>query len=356
MRDPLGDGKGWSVKSRLLLPVAWALVAAALFGASTPACKLLVGRMGTFELAGLLYLGAAIGTAPIAFSSPWRRARARRGRHLLALSVLFGGIFGPLLLLAALERAPAASVALWLVLESVATAVLGRALFHERLGRSGWIAVLVVTLGSVVLTAPARGASALAAALAALACVCWGVDNNVSSVIDSYTPAQIAFVKGLGAGAVNFAIGRALAEPSGGLSSAALALGIGAFGYGLSLALYIGAAQQLGASRSQLLFSTAPLWGAAGAAVIASERLHPVHAAAAGLMSIGLWLLYRDRHEHAHRHSALTHSHPHRHDDGHHTHPHPDLPAAAWHTHEHSHEDLEHAHAHLSDLHHRHEH
>jgi drug/metabolite transporter (DMT)-like permease len=344
------------MKSRLFVPVLWALAAAALFGASTPACKLLVGRMGTFELAGLLYLGAALGTAPAALRSSWKTARAAHGRRRLLLSTLFGGLLGPLFLLAALDRAPAAAVALWLALESVATAVVGRMLFHERLGRSGWGAVAVVTAGATVLAAPSGVALGTAATLAALACLCWGVDNNVASVIDSFTPAQIAFVKGLGAGTVNLAIGRALADHPIDLSASASALGIGALGYGASLALYVASAQQLGPSRSQLVFSTSPLWGAAGSALIASERLQPLHGAAAGLMVAGMWLLYRDRHEHEHSHAALAHSHAHRHDDGHHTHAHPDLPASTWHSHEHTHHEQRHAHPHVSDLHHRHEH
>jgi hypothetical protein len=42
-----------------------ALVSACLFGASTPASKLLLGSFEPFQLAGLLYLGAALGMAPL---------------------------------------------------------------------------------------------------------------------------------------------------------------------------------------------------------------------------------------------------------------------------------------------------
>jgi hypothetical protein len=42
--------------------VIWpALEAAALFGASTPLVKLLVGELPTLLLAGLLYLGSGLG-------------------------------------------------------------------------------------------------------------------------------------------------------------------------------------------------------------------------------------------------------------------------------------------------------
>ena len=38
-----------------------ALLAAALFGATTPVAKLLLGTLSTFMLAGLFYLGSGVG-------------------------------------------------------------------------------------------------------------------------------------------------------------------------------------------------------------------------------------------------------------------------------------------------------
>ena len=46
--------------------VLYALASAALFGASTPAAKLLLGTLDPFVLAGLLYCGAGIGVAGLA--------------------------------------------------------------------------------------------------------------------------------------------------------------------------------------------------------------------------------------------------------------------------------------------------
>ena len=52
-----------------------AAVAAFLFGLSTPASKLLLESFEPFQLAGLLYLGAAVGTLPIVLME--RRGGAR---------------------------------------------------------------------------------------------------------------------------------------------------------------------------------------------------------------------------------------------------------------------------------------
>jgi len=132
--------------------IALALVSAALFGASTPLAKALLSELGPFTLAGLLYLGAALAMAPVlARERPARRQLDARNRWRLAGAIGAGGVAGPLLLLAALRLADAASVALLLNLELAATAVLGVALFGEHLTRRGWLgAAGVVAAGAVV--------------------------------------------------------------------------------------------------------------------------------------------------------------------------------------------------------------
>lgn len=341
----------------LLLPALGCLLAAALFGASTPVAKALLASVGPFTLAGLLYLGGALGVLPFAFrgGSPELR-RDPRQRGMLALAVLFGGGVGPVLLLFGLRAAPAASVSLWLNTETVATSILAWGLFREHLDRRTVLASLLVLAGGLVLAAPEGAAGWRAGALVALACVCWGLDNNLTALVSGFTPAQTTAIKGVGAGTVNLAIGLVL---EGGLPPAAGVLGaliVGAFSYGLSIMLYISGAQQLGASRSQLVFSTSPFLGVLLAWLLFGEAARPAQFAAAGLMVAGIAVMLTARHEHEHAHEPMAHTHDHRHDDGHHTHVHPGLPAWIRHTHAHEHEPLVHAHPHAPDLHHRHEH
>src|SRR5512136_3369747 len=109
-------------------PIATALLAAALFGAATPASKWLLDALTPFQLAGLLYLGGGIGVLPAAWRDGGLRLppRAdRRNRVRLGGAVVVGGVLGPILLLTGLHLASAASVSLWLNLELAATAVLG---------------------------------------------------------------------------------------------------------------------------------------------------------------------------------------------------------------------------------------
>lgn len=345
------------MRQSTFLPVVSCLVAALLFGASTPVAKALLSSVGPFTLAGLLYLGAALAVIPGSFRGGSAELRRdKRQRRLLGLAVLFGGGIGPVLLLFGLRAAPAASVSLWLNAETAATTLLAWAFFHEHLDRRTWIAAGLVLCGGLLLAAPEGMAALKAGGLIALACVCWGLDNNLTALVSGFTPAQTTAVKGLFAGSVNLAIGLVFERHVPAVTVIGAALAVGALSYGVSIMLYISGAQQLGASRSQLLFSTSPFLGMILAWTLFGERMKGAQLGAAAFMVTGLYLMLTARHEHEHSHEAFSHTHSHRHDDGHHDHVHPGLPAWTRHTHPHQHEPVTHTHPHVPDLHHRHGH
>jgi drug/metabolite transporter (DMT)-like permease len=339
--------------------ILMAFAAALLFGAAAPLGKPLLESLTNFQMAGLLYLGAALGVLVILlrekhFLLPWRMPRKDALR--LAGAVLFGGILGPVFLMAGLRTAAAASVSLWLNLEMVATALLGFFFFRDQLSGKGWLASLGA-LGAALLLAWEGGSAGFkAGGLITLACLCWGMDNHLTALIDGISPAQSTFWKGLVAGSVNLILGISLAPIQAGPLPLLGALGLGAISYGLSILLYITAAQNLGATRSQLIFSSSPFFGLLIAFAL-GESLTWVQGIAIVLFLGAIYLLFKETHQHTHRHEAQIHAHLHTHPDPHHNHPHPDgTGEGVRHNHEHKHTPLEHSHPHWPDLHHRHEH
>jgi drug/metabolite transporter (DMT)-like permease len=336
-----------------------ALLAAALFGAATPASKWLLAGLTPFQLAGLLYLGGGMGTVVAALRAGSLRlpSRAdRKNRIRLGGAVVVGGVLGPILLLSGLHLASAASVSLWLNLELAATAALGALFFRDHLGRAGWLGVALSLAASVLLSSAAGSAGLGAGSLVLLACVCWGLDNHLTALIDSMTPSQIAFWKGIIAGGVNLGVGLSLAPLKAGLPILSAALLVGACSYGASIVLYVASAQRLGATRAQIVFSSAPFIGIALSATVLHEPLAIAHLLSAALFVAAISLLLIERHVHVHVHEALGHEHVHSHDDSHHQHGHTGLPATACHAHRHEHEQIAHAHKHWPDLFHRHKH
>jgi drug/metabolite transporter (DMT)-like permease len=336
---------------------AFCLVAALCFGISVPLAKPLLEDAHPLALAGLLYLGGALAVLPVSHRGSSRALRhAPRELALLAGAVVFGGMLGPVLLLLGLRAAPAGSVSLWLNLETVATALFAWALFREHLGSRVLAATALLLAGGALLALPFDGTNARAALLVAAACACWGLDNNCTALISGYTPAQTTLIKGLVAGSANLLLARILGVPFPPLPVVAIALLVGAVAYGVSILLYVKGAQHLGATRSQILFSSAPYFGLAASWIVLREPLGAAQGAAAVTMAAGIALMLTGRHEHAHAHAAIEHTHEHRHDDEHHDHDHEDLAATTRHTHPHVHGARAHAHPHAPDLHHRHDH
>ncbi|MEO3472538.1 DMT family transporter [Roseomonas sp. CAU 1739] len=339
-----------------------ALASAVLFGASTPFAKLLLGTVDPWMMAALLYLASGIGLAVVYGSRallhmPAAEAPLRRpDLPWIALVILSGGIAGPVLLMLGLSRTDAAGASLLLNLEGLATMGIAWLAFRENVDRRLLTGALAILVGAALLSWQGGATLDTGAALIAAACLCWGIDNNLTRKLSSADPVQIAMVKGLVAGGVNLIlalIGGAALPPPGLLASAGI---VGFLGYGVSIALFVLALRHLGTARTGAYFSLAPFVGAALSVVMLGEPLSGRLLLAGLLMGIGLWLHLSERHDHLHTHEAMEHEHRHRHDE-HHQHAHgPDDPPGEPHTHRHRHEPMTHRHAHYPDLHHRHGH
>ncbi|MFQ6038610.1 MAG: DMT family transporter, partial [Candidatus Aminicenantales bacterium] len=293
------------------LSVGTAVLSAALFGLATPLSKILLRDLNSFQLAGLLYCGAGVGLLPFAFVKRKTR-KGELGRSSLlrvAGAVVFGGMLGPVLLLFGLQRANAASVSLWLNLELAATAVLGWMFFRDHLDLRTWLGVLGALVAGVLITAHEGAAGMIAGGLVALACVCWGLDNQLTAVIDALTPTQVTLIKGLVAGPINLAIGVSMMPLPQMSRVVAPALAVGVVSYGLSMALYITASHGLGATRSQVLFASAPFFGAFFSVLLVSETISGIQALAAFILAVSLLSILRRSHAHEHEHEASEHVH-----------------------------------------------
>lgn len=352
-------------RSSLAWPgVPLALASAALFGASTPFAKLLLGGgVSPWLLAGLLYLGSGFGLGLVRLAqkasgrAPAEAPLRRADLPWLALIVLSGGAVGPALLMLGLAATPATTASLLLNLEGLATMALAWLLFRENVDRR-LLAGAAAILGGAVLLSWRGGPAGLGWGAAAIAgaCLAWGIDNNLTRRLSAAAPVQIAMIKGLTAGAANLmlaiAAGAALPSPAA-VGDAAL---IGFLGYGVSLVLFTLGLRHLGAARTGAYFSTAPFIGAALAVAMLGEPVTARLGLAGILMAIGVSLHLAEAHEHEHAHERLEHEHRHTH-DAHHRHAHrPGDPAGEPHSHRHVHLPLVHKHPHYPDLHHRHGH
>jgi drug/metabolite transporter (DMT)-like permease len=338
-----------------------AFLSALFFGASTPLAKLLIGDTPPILLAGLLYLGSGVGLGT------WLLLRdklssaphlSRRDIPWLGAAVILGGIVAPVLLLMGLSSTPGSSASLLLNFEAVFTALLAWFLFHENVDRRIALGFVLIIIGCLVLSwQPGGGFTPTIGWLAIVgACVCWGLDNNLTQKISAGDPLQIAAIKGLVAGVFNVSLACILGNTYPRIAVVGAALSVGLIGYGVSLALFVVALRNIGTARTSAYFSIAPFVGAILSLVLFDEFQGPKLIVAGLLMAVGVWLHLTERHAHEHKHTPLTHTHTHMHDEHHQHHGIELSDPTVEHTHEHVHTSMIHTHPHYPDIHHRHTH
>jgi drug/metabolite transporter (DMT)-like permease len=335
-----------------------ALLAAVLFGVSTPLVQHFGKGLGAFTTAALLYAGAAA----VGFASRQRverEARMVRGDlpRLLSMAA-FGAVLGPVALAWGLQHTSGTSASLMLTLEALFTAVLARLLYQETMDRRVWGAMLLLLAGGValVLDQGRSGGTQLWGMLAVLvATAAWGADNTLSRALAERDPGQVVLGKAAIGTMATTLLAWLFGEPWPTPGAALVLFAIGASGYGVSLRFYLLAQRAFGAARTGSVFAFAPFIGAAFAIALGDRSGTWAMAAGGILMMLGVALHLAESHGHEHAHEPLEHEHAHRHDDGHHDHTHDVLPVGS-HSHPHVHAPVRHAHVHVPDAHHQHIH
>ncbi|WP_310470191.1 DMT family transporter [Corynebacterium sp. ES2715-CONJ3] len=346
--------------------IGLAILAAALYALSAPAAKVLLLQVDPTMLAGLLYLGAGVGMGVIttvglsrklAQAEPFDRTDVP---FVVAMVVL--DIAAPILLVWGLSLTTPATTSLLNNFEIVATSLIAWVIFKEVLSRKLTIAIVLLTLASILLTVEATDFRLNWGAVLVLgACTCWGLENNCTARLSSKNPAHIVTIKGIFSGLGSLIIALAIGEGAPPWLWVILAMLLGFISYGLSITTYILAQKHLGAAKTSAYYAVAPFLGVAFSFVIFGEKPAWNFYAALGIMVIATWLLIRDsiglqhshqhghEHTHSHRHAnGLLHSHAHvHHHDHRHIHPREEADIAMEsHTISHTHTWLDRPHSH----------
>lgn len=283
------------------IAILYAVLAAALYAVNIPLSKVLLQHAGATMMAAFLYLGAGVGL--VIYGGVERRfgagkKQARLTRKELPYTVAMAGldIIAPILLMFGIARTNSANVSLLNNFEIVATSIIALLIFKEWISVRLWLAIVMVTIASVILSFEGAGAFTLneGSFLVLGACVCWGFENNCTKMISHKSSTEIVVIKGCFSGAGSLVIALLLGErvPDGKWIAAILLLGFVA--YGLSIKFYIMAQQHLGAAKTSAYYSVAPFLGVAFSMVILGERPTVQFYAAMLIMAAGTAVMIKD--------------------------------------------------------------
>ncbi len=292
-----------------------AFASAFAYGLTTPVTAVLARRLGTWQLAAALYLGAAV--LLVRRSGPIVAGE----RRWLAASALVGGVVAPGLLVVGLRLADAATASLALASQTVFTAAIAWVVAREHVSRRTAAGMAALALAGLVLAWRGSPHGAGGTLLILGAALAWAIDDNLARRLERSDTLAVAGWKGLAAGVTSLLLAFLLGEGLPGPAFAA-GLAVGAIGYGLSVAWFVSAQRDLGTARTAAYFGTAPVIGALAALAAGARPNPPAFAAALVLTAVGVWLHLGEQHDHEHRHGDLVHAHPHT-PDREHRHAHP---------------------------------
>lgn len=330
------------------IAIGYAVMAAVFYALNVPCSKWLLNEVPSTIMAGLLYLGAGVGIGVLFLL---HRSKIHKNElltksdlpYVIAMVVL--DCVAPILLMYGLLYTSSSAASLLNNFEIVATTIIASILFHEAVSKRMWLAVVLVTLASILLSVEDIGnlKFSYGSLFVLLATISWGFENNCTRSISSKNTYEIVTIKGLGSGSGALIVGLLIGEKIPEAHYVVLAMLLGFVAYGLSIYFYIKAQKNLGAAKTSAYYAIAPFIGTFQSFLFFDEELEITYYAGLVVMLAGTVVVTLDTlaYEHTHMH---THTITHTHDGSTHTH-------VVMHSHEHVHvlHGNEHGHTHSKE-------
>ena len=272
--------------------IFYAILAAALYALNAPISKLLLIRIPSTMMAGLLYFGAGSGMflmEKIAKNKQEQPLTKKELPFTVAMVVL--DIAAPIFLMIGLTKCSAANASLLNNFEIVATSLIALFIFREVISKRLWFAIILVTLSSILLSFEDMSSLEFSwgSLFVLLACICWGFENNCTRMLSSKNPAQIVIIKGFGSGFGALVLSFIIGEYYFHIGYILLALLLGFVAYGLSIYFYIYAQRDLGAAKTSTYYAISPFIGASLSLIIFREQPSMIFLVALVIMAVGTY-------------------------------------------------------------------
>ena len=303
------SGEKESEKRRiLLLGYVAVVVTSLLLGLFPSVSKPLISSVNPLFYTSVCQFAPFFVFTPLSIRADRRKKKtgeislAPRGRvfWIILFSSFIGGIAGPIFYFFGLKSTTAADASLLANAEMVFTIVIASVAFRERLNRTGLLAVLLVSIGVVVVATNLEFSNSLlnfaqpGHLLILMSSVCWGIDNNVITYVSERIDV-IKFVtyRSSIVGPIML-VGSyfASAFPSD-TSSIAKIFVVGLLVFAGSIYFNFQALKWLGAIRSTLIFPISSLFGLLAAYLLLNEVIGIYQIASVGIIFVGIYLMTR---------------------------------------------------------------
>jgi drug/metabolite transporter (DMT)-like permease len=276
------------------------VLAAIMFGSVSVLAKPLVSSVDPILLASLVYIISAITLSPLAQK---KKNNLTRKDLLLILSIaVCGAVIAPSLYFVGLTHASASDAALIANGEVFFSVLLAVIFFREKLRFIGWVAIILVLVGMVIITTNLNFADFTLQQihykdmLLILSMLFWALDNNLSRYLaQKMDVANIAQIKSAIGGVILLVIALLAfrVDINVGVDQIIPILVLGSIGFAASLYFFLQGLKRIGIVRTITIFSMSSVFGLVASNVFLAEQISWYQIMAAGIMILGVYLVSR---------------------------------------------------------------
>ena len=275
-----------------------ALLAAVLFGSVPTIAKPVISDINVLLLSSIAYLIAALTFTPIARKT--KTALVKKDYIVLVAISICGAAAAPYLYFLGLHQSSASDTSLLSNVEIMFTVLFGLLFFKERLRPVGFISVVLVLSGVVIITTNLQFSGSLSHLNAGHffilgSMVLWALDNNLSRIIATrIDTARLVQLKSAIGGLILLATVFLLGIPFDiKASQIPPVILLSAIGFGGSLYFFLQSLKRIGTIRTIMIFSMASVFGLVFASVFLHEQISAYQAGAIAIMLTGIYMINR---------------------------------------------------------------
>lgn len=276
----------------------FAFLSAFLYDLNVPVSKYSLKTLSTNEILFLLYFGSAVGLFLLMLFNKKQKFSLKppKGESIFIIGVIIFDILAALFIVESLKYIDASTVSLISILEISFTIVISHFIFKTKISKNLIIAVILVSIGGILLSfdSSTKFKLSIASMLTVFATACWGLENNLTAKVSDKNPLLLVFYKCFAVAIFNllFILNINIFELF--INNWSL-LVIGFFTYGISILYYVYAINYIGISKTSIVFSFSPIFGALISLILFKEKITIYFVISLILMLMGIYFTIIDK-------------------------------------------------------------
>lgn len=276
----------------------FAFLSSFLYDLNVPVSKYSLKTLSTNEILFLLYFGSAVGLFLLMLFNKKQKfsLKPEKGESIFIIGVIIFDILAALFIVESLKYIDASTVSLISILEISFTIVISHFIFKTKISKNLIIAVILVSIGGILLSfdSSMEFKLSIASMLTVFATACWGLENNLTAKVSDKNPLLLVFYKCFAVAIFNllFILNINIFEL---FINNWFLLVIGFFTYGISILYYVYAINYIGISKTSIVFSFSPVFGALISLILFKEKITIYFVISLILMLMGIYFTIIDK-------------------------------------------------------------